>query len=133
MTVPEIVVEPDDVARRLREYVRANPGVRKAEYRTDQDPITGACYVLSEAYFHAQGGTDSVLDIFCLSWSDVNEGYDGTHWFLRRNDVVIDLSLPKPVNGETVPWNVATRRAFITGYKPSNRTERVLGALDLEY
>lgn len=134
MTVPEILVEPNDVARRLREYVRENPDVRKAEYQTDHDPITGACYVLAEAYFHAQGGTDSELDIYCLSWSDVDPEYDGTHWFLRRDDdAVVDLSLPKPVNGETVPWDAATRRAFITGYDPSNRTERVLDALDIDY
>ena len=127
----DIVVEPDSVAERIRAYVRDNPDIVKDEYRNEDDPITGACYVLSEAYFHAQGGTDSGLDIYCLSWSDVDERYDGTHWFLRDGDTVIDLSLPEPSHGSSVPWDVARRRAFITGYEPSARAERVLEAIDI--
>jgi len=135
----DILVEPDDVARKLREYVRAHPDVRKDQYSGYDDPVEGACYVLSECYFHANGGQDSDLDIYCLSWSDVDEQYDGTHWFLRRNageemhqGPVIDLSLPTPAAGDNVPWTTATRRAFLTGYEPSDRTQRVLDALEMD-
>ncbi|WP_459191838.1 hypothetical protein [Halosimplex sp. J119] len=129
----DVLVEPDDLARELREYVRENPDVRHEDYRDADNPIREACYVLSEAYFHARGGTESSLDIYCLSWSDVDPDFEGTHWFLRDDDAVIDLSLPEPVDGEDVPWSAATRRAFITGYEPSNRCERVLNALDIDY
>jgi len=128
----DVVVEPDGTARELRDYVRDNPDVRHEDYRDADDPVREACYVLAEAYFHAQGGTDSDLDIYCLSWSDVDPDYEGTHWFLR-DDAVVDLSLPDPAAGETVPWEVATRRAFITGYEPSNRAQRVLDALGYTY
>jgi uncharacterized membrane protein len=126
----EIVVEPDATAEQIRGYVRDHPDVVKDEYLHEDDPIKGACYVLSEAYFHAQGGTDSGLDIYCLSWSDVDEQYDGTHWFLGDDGTVIDLSLPSASNGSAVPWDIARRRAFITGYEPSARCERVLEAID---
>lgn len=125
----DVAVEPDPTAERIREYVRDHPDVVKDEYLHD-DPVKGGCYVLSEAYFHAQGGTDSGLDIYCLSWSDVDENYEGTHWFLRDGDTVIDLSLPDPSHGSTVPWDVARCRAFITGYEPSARADRVLEAID---
>lgn len=125
-----IVVEPDPIAERIREYVRDHPDIVKDDYLHEDDPIKGACYVLSEAYFHAQGGTNSGLDIYCLSWSDVDEHYEGTHWFLRDGDTVIDLSLPEPSHGSAVPWDVARRRAFITGYEPSARADRVLEAID---
>jgi hypothetical protein len=128
-----VLVEPDETARRLRQFVRDNPDVRHEDYRDAEDPVREACYVLAEAYFHAQGGTDSGLDIYCLSWSDVDPDYEGTHWFLRDDDAVVDLSLPDPAAGETVPWSTATRRAFITGYEPSNRCERALAALDIDH
>ncbi|QLH82475.1 hypothetical protein [Halosimplex pelagicum] len=129
----EVLVEPDDTALELRQFVRDNPDVRHEDYRDADDPVREACYVLAEAYFHAMGGTDSGLDIYCLSWSDVDPDYEGTHWFLRDGDAVVDLSLPDPSAGETVPWGSATRRAFITGYEPSNRCERALNALDSDY
>ena len=130
MTV-NIVVEPDDDARRLREYVRAHPGVRKDEYNHYDDPIEGACYVLAEAYFHLRGGTDSPLDVYRLDWADVYDmGGEGAHWFLRDGDDIVDLSLPTPEHGHQIPWDEARHRAFITGYEPSNRTARVLEALD---
>jgi len=125
------VVAPDDTARELREYVRDNPDVRKAEYDHYDDPVEGACYVLAEAYFHAKGGEASDLEVCRLDWGDVYDDADGAHWFLRDGDTIVDLSLPTPADGDDVPWHLATHRAFITGYTPSNRTERVLGALGL--
>ncbi|WP_049986841.1 hypothetical protein [Halobellus rufus] len=129
-----VQVEPDDVARELREYVRTHPEVRKERYQNpDHDPIEGACYVLAEAYFHAKGGTDSDLEAYRLDWGDVYDDADGAHWFLREDEThtVIDLSLPTPSHGDDVPWDKARHRAFITGYTASNRTQRVLDALGL--
>ncbi|EMA17195.1 hypothetical protein [Haloarcula amylolytica] len=48
-----------------------------------------------------------------------------------EGDTVVDLSLPTPSDGDDVPWDDARRRAFITGYTPSNRAQRVLTALGL--
>jgi len=126
----EIFVEPDAVARQIREYIRANPGIRKDEYATPEDALHGSCYVAAEAYWHADGGADSDLDVNCLSWHDVDPSYEGTHWFLRRGDEIIDLSLSTPTEGEHVPWDMARTRVFITGYEPSQRAETVLEAID---
>lgn len=125
-----VEVEPDDTAQQLRDYVRDHPEVRHEDYRECDNPVRESCYVLSEAYFHLMGGQDSGLDIYCLSWKDVDERYEGTHWFLRNGVTVIDLSLPEPAAGDGVPWDKARRRAFLTGYEPSNRTEKVLEAFD---
>jgi len=127
-----VLIEPDDTATRLRQYVRENPDIIYDEYQYEDGlSLNGACYVLSESYFHAQGGTDSGLTIHCLSWSDV--GGDGTHWFLKDDETVVDLGLDEREQAANIPYDVGTRRAFITGYEPSERCERVLSTLDIAY
>ncbi|RLM81305.1 hypothetical protein DVK05_09925 [Halorubrum sp. Atlit-8R] len=129
----DILVEPDDTATRLRDYVREHPSVRKDEYDYDDvDPVQGACYLLAEAYFHATGDRET-YDVHRLDWGDVDPAYEGAHWFLRDGDTVIDLSLPAPDAGADVPWDQARHRAFITGYTPSNRTKRALEALGIAF
>jgi len=134
--MPEVLVEPDDTAARIRAFVREHPDVRKAEYEIAGDPVQGACYVLAEAYFHARGGTNSDLEVYRIGWDDIYDDASGAHWFLRdgegEDDPVIDLSLPTPAHGDDVPWNRARHRAFITGYDPSNRAQRVLEPLNLD-
>ena len=138
-TTQDVLVVPDDTARRLRAYVRSNPGVVHEDYReaASEDPIEGACYTLAECYYHASGGQDSELDIYCLSWADVEgvgDESDSTHWYLkRRGGPWIDLGLPTPAAGDSVPFDVGRRRAFLTGYEPSNKCERVLDDLGIEY
>jgi len=130
-----VLVEPDETAARIREFVRVNQDLRPDEYDGRDGTVAGLCYVLAESYFHAQGGTDSDLDIYCLSWSDVDPDYGGTHWYLRRGEsgAWVDLGLETAAEGDDVPFGMGTRRAFITGYEPSNRTERVLNALGIRY
>lgn len=60
----QVAVNPDSVSQVLRDYVRDNGDIRKDEYAVDGDPINGACYVLSEAYFHATGGVESPFDVY---------------------------------------------------------------------
>jgi len=125
-----VYVEPDALARQIREYIRENPGIRKEEYATPEEALHGSCYVAAEAYWHADGAEDSDFDVCCLSWSDVDPSYEGTHWFLRNGDDVIDLSLPTPADGDGIPWDVARTRVFITGYEPSDRARTILNAID---
>jgi len=125
----DVVVAPDETAERIREYVRTTPDLVYDRYQDGGATLQSACYPLSEAYFHAKGGTDSGLDIHCLSWADVDDDYEGTHWFLSDDTRWIDLSLSDPSDGEQIPWRTARRRAFITGYEPSARAQRILGAI----
>lgn len=121
-----IVVEPDDTARRIREWLRANPGIAKDKYDAREGEVYGHCYVASEAYFYAMGGEDSDLEVYQL-------GYDGggSHWFLKRPGEIVDLSIENPEDGHGIPYDDATHRAFIRGYTPSKRAERINDALDL--
>ena len=132
-----VAVEPDATARRIRQFARRHPGVvRDDRYRrpAHDGTVYGACYALNEAYFHAAGGRDADLGIYCLSWGDVYPDGDGTHWYLRAepDGRWIDLSLERAREGATVPFERGRKRAWMTGYEPSNRTERVLAALNLE-
>ena len=135
---PTVRIVPDATASRLRTYVRRNPDVVHDDYEdaAEEDPIEGACYTLAECYFHASGGQDSDLDIYCLSWSDVDgvdDENDRTHWYLkRRGGPWIDLGLPTPEDADNVPFDVGRRRAFLTGYEPSNKCERVLDDLGID-
>lgn len=124
-----VEISPDGTADRIREYIRTHPEIRKQRYATPDEALHGSCYVAAEAYFHAQGGTNSSLDIYCLSWGDVDSTYSGTHWFLGEADTVIDLSLPTVEDGQHVPWATARRRAFLTGYEPSRRAQTVLAVV----
>jgi len=126
-----ILVEPDDIAAQIREYIRKNPGIRKDEYASQEDALLGSCYVATEAYWHADGAKDSLLSVNCLSWSDVDPSYDGTHWFLRNGQDIVDLSLPSPDHAADIPWSTARSRVPITGYTPSQRTQTILDALSL--
>lgn len=123
-----ILVEPDDTARRIREVLRENQDLRPDRYGGRDGTVDGLCYPASEAYFHAKGGLDSTLDIYCLSWSDVDPSYSGTHWYLRctERESWIDLGVETVEEAVDIPFDKGRRRAFITGYEPSKRTQRVL-------
>jgi len=123
-----IHVEPDETASAIREWLREHPEIAKEKYNATHGSVEGHCYVASEAYFYADGGEDSDLDPHCLSWEN-----GGTHWFLQNSDngEIIDLSIEQREDGYPIPYGEATRRAFITGYTPSQRAETINEALDL--
>lgn len=129
-------IEPDETAARIREYLYAHPELVYDEYRTEVRSLNGCCYLAAEVYFHINGGRDSGLEIYCLSWEDVGFEDDGTHWFLRDGESgpVIDIALDSHEQAEQIPYEEARHRTFITGYEvPSERTQTVLDALfDLE-
>jgi len=125
-----VEVCPESVAKRIREYLRKHPEIAKGKYNAQKGSVEGHCYIASEAYFYAKGGQDSNLDIYCLSWSDVDPNYSGTHWYLKGDDW-IDLSVETVAQAEQIPFEKGRRRAFITGYKPSQRALTINEELDL--
>lgn len=131
-TLTRFVAEPDATAERIREFCRDRPDLLADQYanpETVENPLPALCYPVAEAYFHANGAYDGPLDVYCLSWSDVDPDYEGTHWFLGDGDLVIDLT--GPANPGDIPWNMGTRRGFMSR-APSNRTQEILDALDIE-
>jgi len=135
--VPErVLVCPDEDAFRIRQYLRDHPELRKGEYsddRTDEDPLLGLCYPAAEAFYHVR---DCDLDVYCLSWSDVegvDEEVDATHWYLREPEGDrrwIDLGLPLMPPVDLPPFEAGTRRGFITGDEPSKRAQQVLDGIE---
>lgn len=128
-----VLVAPDYDAYQIRQYLRDHPELRKDEYTsegTDADPLRGLCYPAAEAYYHRN---DCELEVYCLSWSDVDETYEGTHWYLRESGGQrrwIDLGLPLMPPVELPPFEEGTHRGFITGDEPSARAQQVLEAID---
>jgi len=122
----EVLIEPDETAAQIRACLRAHPELRKDAYAQENgDPLLGLCYPAAEAYYHATGRSH---EIYCLSWSDVDPEYDGTHWYLREADGErrwIDLALPD--DPETLPpFEEGRHRHFLTGDEPSQRAQQVL-------
>jgi len=127
----EVLVIPDQTAFAIRQYLREHPELRKDEYADDvEDPLGQLCYPAAEAYYHATGREH---EIYCLSWSDVDDDLDGTHWYLREADGEqrwVDLSLPLMPPVELPPFSEGTHRGFITGDEPSQRAQQVLEAVE---
>ena len=133
MTCPtKVRIEPDPMARQIRAYARSNPDLRDGEYDGRDGTVDGLCYPLAEAYYHAAGGRDSDLRIYCLSWADVDPTYDGTHWYLRDGETGpwIDLGIERAAYARQIPYDMGRHRSFLTGYdRPSKRATRILEAL----
>lgn len=123
------VLVPDAAAHAIRHYLRAHPELRKEEYiRPGDDPLHALCYPAAESYYHVRNCT---LDVYCLSWSDVDQSLSGTHWYLREPDDgrFIDLGLAADFPCGTPPFEQGRRRAFLTGDTPSKRTQQVLAGI----
>jgi hypothetical protein len=127
-----VLVVPDQDAAAIRSYLREHPELRKDEYATEetaQDPLLGLCYPAAEAYYHLR---DCELEVYCLSWSDVDDDLDGTHWYLREGDGEqrwIDIALPTMPPVDLPPFEHGTHRGWMTGDDPSKRAQTVLEAV----
>lgn len=132
MRPDKVVVIPDRDALAIRKYLRESPELLKTQYDNSEDPLEGLCYPAAEAYYHAAGRK---LDVYCLSWEDISEEREGTHWYLRDPDSreFIDLGLPFEADIELPPFEVGRRRGFMTGETPSKRTQRVLESLGFKW
>lgn len=119
-----VVVEPDETARMIRDHLRTRKDLVPDEYlEAGQNPLSSLCYVASEAYYYAKGKPESIKPQR-IEWAD-----GSSHWFLRDESVVLDLSLEEPD-----PWlavDEASGRMFPSHPYPSNRTKDVLERLDL--
>lgn len=106
--------------RAIRAYLAGAPELLKAEYRDSNHPLAGHCYVASEAYYHAQGGSDSGLSVWHINHE--NE----SHWFLRDGETIIDLTVDQFTR---IPkYEEATRKGFLTR-GPSKRARAVLSGI----
>lgn len=112
-----------ELYRGIRSILRKRQDLKKPRYRDGESPMTGHCYVASEAYYH------SVVDEVPSNKIDVyHVSHEGTtHWFLESDGEVIDLT--KEQFDETPPYDEATCGFFMTS-EPSERAREVLDELD---
>lgn len=103
----------------VKEVLRDNPQLRKQEYTGDH-PLSGHCYVASEAYYHLEGGPNSSL-------KPCNIKHEGvSHWFIKDESTgeIIDLTVEQ--FDTPVPYSEGRGRGFLTR-DPSKRCQVVLG------
>jgi hypothetical protein len=108
-----------DLVGRVRSVLTDD--LRKAPYKGHCNPMTGHCYVASEALYHALGGKQAGYKAYMIK----HEG--SPHWFLRNKDgEVID---PTADQFKTpVPYDKARAIGFLTSV-PSKRAREVLRRL----
>ena len=96
--------------------------LRKPKYRGHQNPLTGHCYVASEALYHLMGGRKS-------DWVPHNIKHEGDqHWYLknRATGEIID-----PTAGQfqtPVPYHLGRGEGFLTA-EPSKRAAELISRI----
>ena len=80
-------------------------------------PLSGYCYVASEAYYHLSGGKAAGLKPYSVRISK-----DIVHWFIKNDkDEIIDLTAEQfDYFDFKIPYQDARARGFLTKY-PSKR------------
>lgn len=112
--------------RSLVQKVKAvlTPDLLKPNYRrlveAGANPMTGHCYVATEALWHLLGGSRSPYKTMVIR----HEG--GTHWFLLGDDGTI-IDATKEQFRTPVPYELARGNGFMTTTpKPSARARTVI-------
>jgi hypothetical protein len=93
--------------------------LRRAPYKGNQNPLTGHCYVASEAMYHMMGGKAS-------GWVPMSIRHEGEpHWYLKH---VPTGTYVDPTEGQfstPVPHDKGTPKGFLTKV-PSKRAQELI-------
>lgn len=115
---------PSLVNRMAMERVTAalTPDLLREPYRSrvaaGAHPLTGHCYIASEALYHLLGGKDAGLKAMSIQ----HEG--GPHWWLRTRDG-LDLDPTAAQFSAPVPYALGVGRGLLTR-EPSKRARIVI-------
>lgn len=88
----------------------------KPQYRGGH-PLSGHCYVASEAYYHLKGGKAARLHAVNIKRESVS------HWWIEHGDEIVDLTAEQ-FSTPVLYW-YGRRRGFLTK-KPSKRAQIVI-------
>lgn len=71
----------------IQEALIKHPELIKSQYRWDDSPLAGHCYVASEVYYYLHGKEEGFIP-HCMKIAG------GTHWFLRHKNTgeILDLT-----------------------------------------
>jgi 8-oxo-dGTP pyrophosphatase MutT (NUDIX family) len=93
--------------------------LRKPKYRESPNPMTGHCYVASEAMFHLLGGKDS-------GWVPHNIKHEGDqHWYLKNKTTGAILDPTASQFKTPVPYQHGRGKGFLTK-EPSKRAQELI-------
>lgn len=126
-----VQTEPDGIAQELREIARdVHVPADDWEYASDS-PLAGACYAVSEAFYHEgsmykgkltpqQVSFEATIDLGVYS-----ETYDVSHWFLEGdNGTIFDLTAEQFWEHDIeIPYDEARGRGFLTKAPSSDAQE----------
>lgn len=96
--------------------------LRKPKYQGHVNPLTGHCYVASEALYHLMGGRKS-------GWVPHNIKHEGDqHWYLKNKETgeIVD-----PTAGQfktPVPYHLGRGKGFLTA-EPSKRAAQLIAKI----
>jgi len=136
----EIIVEPDSLARSLRNNAYDVLGRPKDKWsRTATHELAGQCYQVCEAYYH--GVDEDIRDqltpqqiTFTVNHflSETGE-LEISHWFLKHDDgTIIDPTAEQfEAMSVDVPYDQATGRGFVPP-SPSKESRVLLDAVQSE-
>ena len=118
-------MQMNDLTDWISAYLVRHPELLKAKYRSDtgRHPMTGHCYVASEALYHLRPD----LDLHPVA---MRVG-DDVHWWLVDDDGN-DHDITRGQFGGTVVEFEGTGRGFLTK-KPSRRAQQVIDAFRREH
>lgn len=96
--------------------------LRKPKYQNSPNPLTGHCYVASEALYHMLGGNDA-------GWVPHHVKHEGEpHWYLKHRNTGAILD---PTAGQfktPVPYDKGRGKGFLTK-EPSKRAKELISRI----
>ena len=114
-----------ETVRWVRDVLAASPGLLRSPYKAavvdgGAHPLTGHCYVASEALMHLLGPD---------SWKPETVSHEGTtHWYLRHRETGRVLDATADQFDTPVPYAEGRGRGFMTR-EPSKRTQEALASI----
>lgn len=100
------------------------PDLLKGRWKKQTHPLSGYCYVASEALWHLLGKTD--WKAVCATYSD--DTGRATHWWLVNKNTGKIVDPTKEQFPNTPPYHLGRGVAFLT-QNPSKRAQTVLNRI----
>jgi len=115
---------PEQLMHRIQNALSGD--LRKGRWRSHtSSPVSGHCYVASEALFHALGGFESEWRPYFLKTNGE------PHWFLKNKGTGEILDPTSQQFMWNLDYNKAKGKGFLTRY-PSRRAKEVLRRIGYE-
>jgi len=114
---------PEQVSKQLQGALAGSDDLRQKQYRGNSNPLTGHCYIASEAAYHALGGK-------AQGWKPMQMSVAGTpHWWLEGPEhKVLDITEGQFPQG--VEHEKGRGKGFLTR-DPSKRAQTLMNRAGL--